>query len=52
MVKEGFRRAAGLKKDAMLVGRLDHFQIWDKAMWDSRQAAPITVEAALGAMGL
>jgi MraZ protein len=52
MVKEGFRRAAGLKKDAMLVGRLDHFQIWDKAMWDSRQAAPVTVEDALSAMGL
>jgi MraZ protein len=52
MVKEGFRRAVGLKKDAMLVGRLDHFQIWDKASWDSRQSAPVTVEEALRAMGL
>ncbi len=41
MVKEKLRASgAGLKKDAMLVGRLDHFQIWDKAAWDSRQTAP------------
>ena len=52
MVKEGFRRSTGLKKDAMLVGRLDRFQIWDKAKWDSRQTAPVTVEEALRAMGL
>jgi MraZ protein len=52
MVKEGFRRSAGLKKDTMLVGRLDHFQIWDKAKWEGRQAAPVTVEEALRAMGL
>src|SRR5271168_334412 len=31
MVKEKLREGAGLKKDAMLVGRLDHFEIWDKA---------------------
>jgi len=52
MVKEAFRTGAGLKKDAMLVGCSDHFQIWDKAAWESRQPAPVTVEEALGAMGL
>ena len=52
MVKESFRTAAGLKKDAMLVGCSDHFQIWDKAAWESRQPAPVTVEDALLAMGL
>jgi division/cell wall cluster transcriptional repressor MraZ len=31
MVKEKLRQGAGLKKEAVLVGRLDHFQIWDKA---------------------
>ncbi len=51
MVKESFRRAAGLKKDAMLIGCSDHFQIWDKAAWESRQPAPVTVEDALRAMG-
>jgi MraZ protein len=52
MVKEAFRTSAGLKKDAMLVGCSDHFQIWDKTAWESRQPAPVTVEEALGAMGL
>ena len=52
MVKEQFRRAAGLRKDAMLIGCSDHFQIWDKAAWESRQPAPVTVEDALRAMGL
>lgn len=51
MVKEQFRRDAGLKKDAMLIGCSDHFQIWDKAAWESRQPAPVTVEDALRAMG-
>ena len=31
----------------MLVGCSDHFQIWDKAAWESRQPAPVTVEEAL-----
>ena len=52
MVKENLRQRAGLKKDAMLVGRLDHFQIWDKAVWSAKKTATITVEEALGAMGL
>jgi MraZ protein len=52
MVKETFRTSAALKKDAILVGCSDHFQIWDKAAWASRQPAPVTVEEALGAMGL
>jgi MraZ protein len=52
MVKEKLRQGAGLKKDAVLVGRLDHFQIWDKAEWAARETATITVEEALSAMGL
>jgi MraZ protein len=52
MVKESFRSSVGLKKDAMLVGRLDHFEIWNKATWDGRDSAPVTVEDALRAMGL
>jgi MraZ protein len=52
MVKEAFRTSAALKKDAILVGCSDHFQIWDKAAWAGRQPAPVTVEEALGAMGL
>jgi MraZ protein len=52
MVKEKLREGAGLKKDAVLVGRLDHFQIWDKAVWEKKDTARMTVEEALSAIGL
>ena len=52
MVKEKLRVGAGLKKDAVLVGRLDHFQIWDKAVWEKKGTAAMTVEEALSAIGL
>jgi MraZ protein len=52
MVKEKLREGAGLTKDAVLVGRLDHFQIWDKAVWERKDTAAMTVEEALSAIGL
>jgi MraZ protein len=52
MVRQNLRTGAGLKKASMLVGRLDHFQIWDKAAWAARATTPTTVEEALTAMGL
>lgn len=52
MVKEKLRTGAGLRREAVLVGRLDHFQIWDKTGWQSRPGTTTTVEEALGAMGL
>ena len=52
MIKEKLREGAGLKKDAVLVGRLDHFQIWDKALWGAKETTPTTVEEALAAIGL
>jgi MraZ protein len=52
MVREKLREGAGLKKDAVLVGRLDHFQIWDKATWEKQDVAAMTVEEALSAIGL
>jgi MraZ protein len=52
MVKEKLRQKAGLKKEAVLVGQLDHFEIWDKAVWEKKPAAATTVEEALRAMGL
>ena len=51
MVKEKLRERAGLKKDVRLVGRLDHFQIWDEAEWQKKGAASMTVEDALDAIG-
>jgi MraZ protein len=52
MVKEKLRSGAHLKKEAMLVGRLDHFEIWDKATWEKKDVAAMTVEEALSAIGL
>jgi MraZ protein len=52
MVKQALREGAGLKKEAVLVGRLDHFQIWDVAAWDKKEVATMTVEEALSAAGL
>ena len=52
MVKEKLRQGAGLKKEAVLVGRLDHFQVWEKGAWDAKKTTPTTVEEALSAMGL
>ena len=52
MVKEKLREGAGLTKDAVLVGRLDHFQILDKAVWEKKETATMTVEEALSAIGL
>jgi MraZ protein len=52
MVKASLREGAGLKKEAMMVGRLDHFQIWDKAVWEKKATASITLEDALSAIGL
>jgi MraZ protein len=52
MIKEKLRTGAHLKKDAMLVGRLDHFEIWDKSTWEKKDVAAMTVEEALSAIGL
>jgi MraZ protein len=52
MVKQNLRQGAGLKKEAVLVGRLDHFQIWDRAAWEKKDASKMTVEEALAAIGL
>ena len=52
MVKEKLREGASLKKDAVLVGRLDHFEIWDKTAWEKKDVAAMTIEEALSAIGL
>ena len=52
MVKDELRKRAGLGKETILVGKLGHFEIWDKAAWEKKQPAKLTVEEALRAMGL
>ena len=51
MVKEKLRAVAGLKKDVILVGRLDHFQIWDRTTWEQKSVANIPYEDAVAAIG-
>jgi MraZ protein len=51
MVKEKLREGAGLGKDVVLVGRLDHFLIWDKAKFEERSVAGLTVEDVLEGIG-
>jgi len=52
MVKEKLRARASLKKDAVLVGLMTHFEIWDKAAWEKKQVAEPNVEETLSAIGL
>jgi MraZ protein len=51
MVKEKLREGAGLKKDVVLVGRLDHFQIWDEETFAKRKVDGLTVEGVLEDIG-
>ena len=52
MVKEKLREGAGLKKDVMLVGRLDHFQIWDQETFEEKSvSADLTLEGVLEGIG-
>lgn len=50
-VKEKLRENAGLKKDVMLVGRLDHFQLWDRETFEKKSAVSLTVEGVLEDIG-
>jgi MraZ protein len=52
MVKEKLREGAGLGKDVMLVGRLDHFQIWDRETFEEQKSVTsLTVEGVLEDIG-
>jgi MraZ protein len=51
MVKEKLREGAGLKKDVVLVGRLDHFLIWDQETFEKKSVAGLTVEGVLEDIG-
>jgi len=52
MVKQNLRQGAGLKGKAVLAGCMDHFEIWDAAVWSKKQEARMTLEEALSAIGL
>ncbi|MEM6821151.1 MAG: division/cell wall cluster transcriptional repressor MraZ [Verrucomicrobiota bacterium] len=45
-IKEKFRDRAQLKKAAALVGKFDHFEIWDAKAWSAHSADELTLEEA------
>ena len=51
-IKERLREIAGLKKNAVLAGRFDHFEIWSPEKWKTEAAGPLTMEAVLTEAGL
>lgn len=51
-VKERFRAHAGVKKEAVLVGALDHFKIYNPATLGTLLPRTTTLEEAAAALGL
>jgi len=53
LVKEKLRAHAGLKvkQEAVMIGQIGHFEIWDKAAYEAKQVAELTIEEALSAIG-
>lgn len=41
LVAPELREAAGLGRDVMLLGLASHFELWDKARWEQREAEDI-----------
>jgi MraZ protein len=52
MIKEKLRGGAGLKKEALLVGSADHFEIWTPAARAKQPQIKTTLEDAAEAFGM
>ena len=50
-VKERLRRQAGLRRDAVLAGCFDHFEIWSAEAWQALQLGPTTLEDVMEKTG-
>ena len=44
LVSPELREAAGLAKDAILLGMGSHFELWDKATYEAKEAAAMQAE--------
>ena len=44
LVSPELREAAGLLKDAVLLGMGSHFELWDKATYDAKEAAAMQAQ--------
>lgn len=51
-IKEKLRNGVGIKKMAVLVGRLDHFELWDSKKWKSMAQEDLTIEEVAQEAGL
>ncbi len=52
MIREKFRQHAGLHRQAVLVGRLDHFDIWEPRRWQKIAPPTLTFEQLAKEAGL
>ena len=52
MIREKFRQHAGLNRQAVLVGRLDHFEIWEPRRWQKIAPPTLTFEQLAKEAGL
>lgn len=52
MIKKNLREKAGLEKEAILVGKFDHFEIWNRKGWSSRADAARSFEEIAEEIGL
>lgn len=50
-IKEKYRQHAGLGKTAALVGKFDHFEIWNSEAWAAQSVSEITLEEAAALAG-
>ena len=52
MIRDKFRQHAGLNRQAVLVGRLDHFEIWEPRRWQKVAPPALTFEQLAQEAGL
>ena len=52
IIREKFRQHAGLSRQAVLVGRLDHFDIWEPRRWQKVAPPALTFEQLAKEAGL
>lgn len=51
-IKDKLRKQVSLVKTAVLVGRFDHFEIWDTQAWKADPAGELTFETVMRESGL
>jgi MraZ protein len=52
MIKERLRMHAGLKKEAVLAGKLSHFEIWERSRYAAQEGTRVLFEEATRGLGI